>query len=489
MIAKVWIIIISIIVLFSVWLLAIKKRLKKLEDSLDSSEKERKAILDFVSKMGEKVSNIVDFEKTLESIADFIVDYTQAEAGAIFLFNEDKTSLSAKVVHGMFPPLHSVPGYILTKKKYLQERLKHEKIKMGEGVLSEVAQTGRVMVINNAQNDPRIPKLTTNFITINSLILVPLKVRYEILGVFGLLNKRGNQVFTESDTSILQSLADLAAVITDMVKLYHDSTEKERLEQELKIAQEFQNVLLPRHCPVIEGVEIASYFNPALEIGGDYFDYIKVDNSQLGVVIADVSGKGIPGALVMTMVRTILRSDAIGISSPKEVLKRINEKIYKDTKESVFITMNYVVIDFKNMKLRYARAGHEPLIMINVESNQPYLSIPKGIALGLVVGETFDIMEEVELDIKRNDILVFYTDGVIEARDTNELEFGQDRFINILQANVDKSPELIIETIMKEINKFTEGIPQHDDITLVVMKFKEVITIKNDLTIENVQGI
>lgn len=486
---KIWLVIFSVIAIFIIWILSLKKKIQKLENSLDSNEKEHQAILDFISEMGEKVSNITNFERTLETIADFIVDYTQAEAGAIFLFNEDKTYLTAKVVHGMFPPLHYVPGFILTKKKYLQDRMKHEKIKLGEGIISEVAQTGRIMLINNAQNDPRIPKLSTNFITINSLMLVPLKVRNEILGVFGLLNKKGNMIFTESDENILKSLADLAAVITDMVKLYHDSTEKQRLEQELKIAQEFQNVLLPRHCPVIEGVEIASYFAPALEIGGDYFDYINIDDSRLGVVIADVSGKGIPGALVMTMVRSALRSDAIGVGSPKEVLKRINEKIYSDTKESVFITMNYVIIDFKNMKLRYARAGHEPLIMINSESNQFHLSIPKGIALGLVLGDTFDVMEEVELDIKKNDIVIFYTDGVIEARDPNDLEFGQDRFINVLQSNVDKNPEKIIENIIGEITNFTEGIPQHDDITLVVIKFKEAFANKKELTIKDAQSL
>jgi len=486
---KIWLVIFSVIAIFIIWILSLKKKIQKLENSLDSNEKEHQAILDFISEMGEKVSNITNFERTLETIADFIVDYTQAEAGAIFLFNEDKTYLTAKVVHGMFPPLHYVPGFILTKKKYLQDRMKHEKIKLGEGIISEVAQTGRIMLINNAQNDPRIPKLSTNFITINSLMLVPLKVRNEILGVFGLLNKKGNMIFTESDENILKSLADLAAVITDMVKLYHDSTEKQRLEQELKIAQEFQNVLLPRHCPVIEGVEIASYFAPALEIGGDYFDYINIDDSRLGVVIADVSGKGIPGALVMTMVRSALRSDAIGVGSPKEVLKRINEKIYSDTKESVFITMNYVIIDFKNMRLRYARAGHEPLIMINSESNQFHLSIPKGIALGLVLGDTFDVMEEVELDIKKNDIVIFYTDGVIEARDPNDLEFGQDRFINVLQSNVDKNPEKIIENIIGEITNFTEGIPQHDDITLVVIKFKEAFANKKELTIKDAQSL
>ena len=362
--------------------------------------------------------------------------------------------------------------YVLTKQKYLSERVKRERIPLGQGIIGEAARTGEAVLVSDAANDPRVPKAALDMLTINSIMVAPLKARGRIIGVIAVVNKKNAAVFTRADLDLMLALSDQAASTAELVKLYNEMAEKQRIEQELHIAHEFQKMLLPSECPDVPGCQVAAFSKPALEVGGDYYDFFWVDEAQrhLGVVIADVSGKGIPGAFVMAMVRCTLRVVAHGRMSPREVLFEANSRLYADTKENVFVTMTYGILDTKRMTFRFARAGHEPLVSVKPDSPDVKLTTPDGIALAMVGNDMFSFVEEAEIRLDPGETIVLYTDGVVEAMDADTKEYGQKRFFDFLVANRLRSPEEIIEGTLKDIESFVHGTPQHDDITLVAIR-------------------
>lgn len=476
--ALIYLIIIGVL---AFWVAALKRREQQLLQLIEKYHRERKATFAFLNNLGERLttSNIA-LEPTLEIITEFIMDATEAEAGAAFLVDRADNTVSARVVQGMFPPLMPTTNYVLTKQKYLEERLKREKIPLGQGLIGEVAQTGLPALVRDAENDPRVPQPPKDFPRIRSIMAAPLVARGQISGVLVVVNKRGGGEFSQEDYDLLVALADQAASTVEFVKLHDEFVKKQRIEQELQVAHEFQRMLLPEKCPQVPGYRIAAFSKPALEVGGDYYDFFFVDDERryLGIVIADVSGKGIPGGLIMAMVRAVLRAEARGNLSPRDVLLRTNERTYQDTKDNVFVTMIYGILDTKERLFRFARAGHEPVVVVNKQTQRVRLHSPDGIALGMVENDIFATTEEKTIRLEPGDVVALYTDGVVEARDEAKNEYGQQRFLDFLVANRDASPEEILNKVLGDIEAFTRGIPQHDDITLVAF---EVLAVADEV--------
>ena len=459
-----------IILAFFLWLLIFRRKIRFYKRSSEIRAKEQETVISFLHKIGDRITTSIDLQGSLEIITNFIVEYTHAEAGAIFLLNEEDQTLRAKVVLGLFPPLHKTTGYIFTKRKYLTERIMRDRIHIGEGIIGDVAKTGKSQLIRDAQEDPRIPEASSDFMPLESIMVSPLKIQDKVLGVLAVVNKRDGHIFSDQDMSLLESLSQQAAVTVDIVKLYEQLANQQRIEQELSLARDFQGLLLPKSCPRIKGLDIAAFSESALEVGGDYFDFIWIDEDHLGLVIGDVSGKGIPGALVMAMVRSILRAESRNNISPAAVLRVVNEYIRQDTKSNVFITMTYAIIDIPKRTVRFARAGHEPLITFFVDNPEPELYTPEGIALGLVEEDIFKVTGEKEINLATGDLIVLYTDGVVEAMNDSSEEYGQERFLDMIKKTRNGKAQEVIEAVMKDIRQFTQSIPQHDDITLIAFK-------------------
>lgn len=468
----------AIIAALVLWLMRVRSREREIVTRLEKHERERKAVFMFLNSLGERLTkDNLALEPTLKIIMDFVVETTEAEAGAAFLLDTTDNHLGAVVVHGMFPPLMHTTGYVLTKQKYLSERVKRERIPLGETVIGISAQNGEPLLIQNAGEDPRVPSSGTEGLRIRTIMVAPLKTRGRVLGVLAVVNKRGIGIFTDEEMDLLVSLADQAASTVEMIKLYAQQAERQRIEQELRVAHDFQQMLLPKACPAIPGYQIAAFSAPAQEVGGDYYDFFFVDELQrhLGVVIADVSGKGIPGALIMAVVRCTMRAMAQDNLSPRDVMVKVNERVYADTKENVFVTMTYGILDTKERTFRFARAGHEPLVTIKEDARPVQLSSPGGIAMGLVGGDLFSMLEEEIVYLESGETAVMYTDGVIEAMDSAQNEYGQQRFFNLIAHNRHMSPQEIIENALADIGRFTKGHPQHDDITLLAIRVVESV--------------
>lgn len=249
--------------------------------------------------------------------------------------------------------------------------------------------------------------------------------------------------------------------------------EQTRMQKELEIAQKVQLGLLPKSKPQIEGFDIAGVSYPALEVGGDYFDFIGLENGNLGIAIGDVSGKGVPAAIYMTLTKGILQSHAEHDLSPKQVLSKVNSLMYRTIEKSWYVSMFYAVLDTSNKKLRYSRAGHNPAIIFHTDGSAPQLLQPAGIGLGLEHGDVFTkTLVEGELQLSPGTTLVFYTDGFTEAMNADGEEFGEERFLDILSNYHNGSAEGLLQHSLKEVNKFVDKYPQHDDMTMVVLKVK-----------------
>ena len=261
---------------------------------------------------------------------------------------------------------------------------------------------------------------------------------------------------------------ELVSYVPDYLKRIY---EKERIKRELEIARNVQLSFLPRKNPEIEGIDIASLCIPAEEVGGDYYDFIEIDPKKLGVVIGDVSGKGISAAFYTTLTKGFLKSVARTVLSPKEVLINMNELFYQNAERGVFISMIYGVFDLNSGTLTFARAGHNPMILRRSgEGKTEELNSP-GIALGLEQGNIFaSTIEEKTIGIEKNDVFLFYTDGFNEARNHSNEEFGEKRLMQLVKIYDTLSAEKLLQKIQYEIQSFAAGVSQHDDMTAVIVK-------------------
>lgn len=248
-------------------------------------------------------------------------------------------------------------------------------------------------------------------------------------------------------------------------------SERERMQKELEIARNVQVGLLPKTSPEIIGFDISGTCLPAKEVGGDYFDFVKLSPSKLGIAVGDVSGKGVPAAIYMTLTKGILQSHAEENISPKLVLNKVNKLLYRTIEKNSFVSMFYAILETETKKLTYARAGHNPGIVVSQVDGDSTLLTSEGIALGLEEGIVFDkTLQENTIDVKSGDTLVFYTDGIVEAMNERLDEFGEDKFLEIVAKNQNLTSSQMIDFILKEVKDFASNYPQNDDITLVVIK-------------------
>ncbi|MFA5147001.1 MAG: PP2C family protein-serine/threonine phosphatase [Candidatus Omnitrophota bacterium] len=250
-------------------------------------------------------------------------------------------------------------------------------------------------------------------------------------------------------------------------ELERTTAEKERLLKELEIAKDIQQSFLPLSAPVINGYDIAASTFPARIVGGDFYDFIPVEKEKWGITVADVSGKGMPAALFMALCRTVLRASTIGKLSIADAIVKANQLIVEDSRTNLFVTLFYALLDSKNNRLEYVNAGHNPPLLIREAKNDIVLLKAQGIPLGLFPQTS---ISTAEIGLESGDVLAIYTDGVVEALNGNNEQFGTERLSRSVTENRSLPPRAIIEKIQDELKSFTGDEPQFDDITLMVLK-------------------
>ena len=252
-------------------------------------------------------------------------------------------------------------------------------------------------------------------------------------------------------------------------------TDQTRLRRELQLAQEIQNALLPKEVPKLEGFEIDAAYRAALEVGGDYYDFFEVDENSIGIVVADVSGKGIGSSMVMTMIRTSMRLEARGNKRASFVLEKINEVAMGDIKKGMYVTMFYLILDSKKRSVNFSSAGHNPMVLYRDDTKSVSFLNPGGIAVGIDLGDPEEFNKRIvseKLKLKKGDLLFVYTDGITEAMNEKREQFGETRLNEFIKKYHHLPASEFKIKLNDEISSFTKGYPQTDDITFVVLKLE-----------------
>ncbi len=288
---------------------------------------------------------------------------------------------------------------------------------------------------------------------------------------------RGQVDEDEIDIDARDEIGEIAQAFSEVTSKFREAQvtviEQQRLQKELQVAQEIQQMLLPDDFPDVVGYDIASYYQSAKEVGGDLFDFMEVDDQSIGVCVADVSGKGIPGSLVMTMIRTSLRLETRGNKNPAQIVTKVNNFVTDDIRKGMFVTMLYVILDSRERTISFSSAGHNPMILYRGKSKETFYLNPSGFPVGITLPDIALFGERIQHDKIRlhpDDIFVLYTDGITEAMNPQRELYGEERFLAAIRKFGHLDVVEFVKSIKDDILTFTGGFEQNDDITLVAIK-------------------
>jgi len=442
-----------------------------MEEKVLTFQNERSLVIKLLQDIGHAMAENLSQELVMERIVAAAIKATEARSGAVLLKDKFSDNLNVEYVHGFYPPVHKMELGNIIKEKFLVDKFKSSKIKIGENesYIGHVAATGESLYIPDCLRDERIEQTAPGLMEIRSVIAVPLKIQDEILGVMAILNKESAMFFTEADFSLMETLADQASITLNQVKLYQEMLEKKQDEKELNVAGNIQQGLLPQEFPDFPKIEISAFSHAAKGVGGDYYDLIDFGNGKVGVIITDVAGKGVPAALVMVMIRSVLRTYAKQDKEAMDVITTVNNTISGEVTEERYATMFYFVFDSEYKILNYCNAGHGPLLLYRSNLDSFALldteGMPVGIAEGVVYGQEYTSLHS-------GDIAVLYTDGITECMNVDRGQYGMERLKKCIRENKDLSAKELTDKIYKEIKDFAGNAPQHDDETLVLMRAK-----------------
>ena len=401
--------------------------------------------------LSQTFNSSLDLDEVLNRVMDEVITATHAERGFVMLIEPDD-KLSFRVARGMDQTSIEAPQFQVSR-----------------SVVERVAQQGEPIITSDAQTDERFNiRQSVMYLGLRSILCVPLNLKERLIGVIYVDNRLQAGIFSQADLKLLSAIASSAAVAIENARLYQLAVEKGRLEQELSMARRVQVSLLPRQMPQIPGWEFIARWKPARQVGGDYYDFIETENKQLGLVIADVTDKGMPAALFMAFTRSIIRANLDHTPSPDAGITRANRLICQESDNSLFVTMFYGQLNLQTGELTYVNAGHNPPIHVAPSQSIPTAWLTRtGIPLGVEEDSTYT-QESVQL--KPGEFIVLYTDGVTEAMDADDNLFGEDRLKGVLLENRDRPAPEIAAALEQAIDQFTGPIAPHDDITIVIAR-------------------
>lgn len=335
-------------------------------------------------------------------------------------------------------------------------------LKMGEGLIGHVALNGKPFISPNVRKEPRYVNARARTL---SEMVAPIISNDEVIGVFDLESDELN-AYGKDDLEILLLLSSQVAIIIEKVMLHEQLIEKQRLQTQLEIARQVQLQLLPARDPELEGFDISAYNFPTEEVSGDYYDWVRIYDDQIGIVIADVSGKGVPAALLMAFLRASLRAATHIGYAPHISMSKVNYLLWESIERNQFVTGFYGILDATNRTLAYSNAGHNPPFLIDVDG-KAHFEERGGVPLGMFRDTRY---YEYYATIDSGQLLVLYTDGVTEAMNAAGEEYGRDRLVDAARRSRHLSAREMIDFIHHEVIEWTEGLGATDDVTFFIVK-------------------
>ncbi|NNE98749.1 MAG: SpoIIE family protein phosphatase [Pyrinomonadaceae bacterium] len=424
------------------------------ETHSSSSPDERLSLVDklrMLLDITKTISQTMDTQEVLTFLMDTLGSLIPYDAAGIYLIemNDDKKN-----------------PYIFKSKVIRGYRLSFEQIepslRLGEGFIGHVALTGRSIISPDVSEDDRYFPARKRT---RSEIVVPIISNDKVIGVFDLESDRLN-AYSEDDLSMLQLLASQVAIIIEKSRLYEELVEKKRLQTQLEIAREVQLELLPDGDPQMDGFDICAYIFPTEEVSGDYYDWVKIYDDQLAIIVADAVGKGIPAALLMAFLRASLRAGVQIGYAPQVAFSKVGDLLWDSVESHQFITAVYGMLDTTNRTFVYSNAGHNPPLLVKPNGEFRYVEygdLPLGMFRDKHYHQHFIRLEEQQ-------ILILYTDGIIEAANDTGEEYGLERFAHRVIEGFDLTAKEMIEFIREDLVNFTESEFLSDDGTLFIVK-------------------
>ncbi len=401
-----------------------------------------------------RVNTRVDLTSVLGTIMDAAKTIMDAEASSLMMLDPKSQELVVTLPTG--PVSAEISGL---------------RIPAGKGFAGWVASTGQPLIANDARNDPRFfGDLAKSPFRTENLICVPLRdSQGQVTGVLQAVNRRENGVFEENDIPLFSAFADQAAIAIEKSQLYQASLEKERLEQQLLLAREIQVGFWPKEIPSYERVTLAGKSWPAYQVGGDYYDVVPIDDKRCALIIADVSGKGIPAAMIMAAVRGALRTQMDIHASMSEITAALNRMLERDTPIGKYLTLFWAILNVETLEMTYTNAGHNPPFVFNPETKTAEGLSEGGPVLGLFPNLVFTSTARA---LSPGELLVMYTDGIVEAQNMAEEMYGDNRLLARIAEASTCDAAGALDLIERDVNAFSAGAPQYDDATLVIAKVK-----------------
>jgi len=409
------------------------------------------AELTVLNELAVAASSTLEVDQMLDLIVKKSIKAVKAEQGSISLVTEQQMT-----------PLKTLI-------RFSDQSDRQPSYRVGDHITGWVLKNKQPLIIENLANDERFITSEEEKQEIHSVLCVPIWCKAKIIGIIMLINKRTGEPFSSDDLRLLSIIAPQSGQLILNSQLQQETIEKKRMEHELAVARRIQMDLLPKEDFPSDHLDLASYFNPAEEVGGDYFDYFHLGSGKIGIVAADVSGHGPHAAMMMTMVKGILHSITQNFTSADRVLHEINAILTRILPNDIFITMVFLVFDPSRNSLQVSNAGHNPVVYYNRHRNICESIECKGCALNLTAKAKYAV---VELPLKSHDVFFVYTDGVTEAVNNKMEMFQESRLMQSIEKTATETPSEIIDHLKSRLWEFTGERPQEDDILMLALKVK-----------------
>ena len=403
-----------------------------------------------------EITRALDSGQNLDVLLYYIMEKCK------LIMNAEATSLMLSI-----PETNELEFKIVLGPK--SEEVKPFRLPIGKGISGWVAKTGKPVLIPDVYKDDRFdPSFDkrSGFIT-RSMLCVPMIYKTKTIGVMTVINRLDQFSFTENDQVLLTIFASQAALAIENAKLLLEAIENERMQKELQVAAEIQNLLIPQKLPKIKNLDISATYLPCQEISGDFYNIIPLGNKRFAFIVADVSGKGIPGAMVVSNMQATLRAYLEQSDDLLSIVSKLNLSIIDQTTDDRYITFFIGIYDEKDMTMEYINAGHNP--PLHYKKNKEIGRLKTG---GIFIGFLPFEYEAAKVQLNSGDILVLYTDGLVEAMDAKDEEFGEENVIKIIKNKSNSTSKIIQKILIDEVKKHISDKKLEDDFTLVVTKIR-----------------
>lgn len=396
------------------------------------------------------ISSVLDVDDIIEKIVIQCIKHLNVEEGAVSLL--DRT--------GDYDTFHTMVRHKDTSATNLPYR-------MDAGLKGWMLKHRKSFLSNDIQVDDRFRFLSDDSYPFTSILCVPLIVKGELIGYLAVFNKKTG-VFSEDDRRLLSIISSQSAQIIENARLLEEEKHLLSLREELKMAHNIQNKLLPDSIPSFKGFDIDAINIPAKSVGGDYYDFIKKPEDQLAFCIADITGKGMPASMLMANLQATIRSQLLVSEDHSLTIKRTNTLLYNSTEPTKFATLFLGILELEENRprLTYVNAGHDHPLLIR-KNSEPVELEATGLLLAVVEDTEYEVKQ---IDLLPGDLLLFFTDGITEAMNIQKKEYGLEKLRNLAVSLSDKTAEDVAAEIMKDVNSHTKGAEQSDDITLISVK-------------------